>query len=363
MPYNLICEQLSLANIDYDIETLRKTDIVEYMVLEAAGCLPSLQGTKLKAIFRPGFTSHFRFDDDKPRIEIGLKNIQMDSMNQHESQQEFVSKVSVIKLVFKESVFDDDHQNNNYESTFYSVILLDESIEKAIRSSSLYKAAGDLTQFDFYDLLKLKDQIGLYKIDDPQISQMVDTLTDKITTVMQNDFKEEFNIELAFSAKKNTFNQLLTKLELKINALISKGNIENKKYDETYYEVAAAAHGLLYSLKEARDKFFYTRLSDDSILEFEQACKQAIELAKTEFPKFRGGMAFYYDAYPILKGISMVCRAIVGILAGVTVFPALATAYWAPQGYLGTFFYTESDSSHELNSFEAGLPKFLAISM
>ena len=155
--YQIIANQLNRSGFEYEEEQLRKLDIIEYMVLEFAGALHPLQGTPLKCVFRPGHTSNIMFPDGKKcsSLEFGFKDITFDLNvpSISEKEQNFFEIVSTIEDKFSESCFDNEHCYQNRFGTIYAVILPDEDIENAIKSSSLFLTAGDLSEFGLDSLL------------------------------------------------------------------------------------------------------------------------------------------------------------------------------------------------------------------
>ncbi|MBA2655905.1 MAG: hypothetical protein H0U70_02855 [Tatlockia sp.] len=355
--YELIKEKLNQADIHYDIGTLSQTAILEYVVFEAADCLASLQGKPLVCAHRA--FSEINSNDGISRTVIDLRLAGIDFKSPDPIIKNSLNEFSrIVSLVEKRLIGSSNERLSNSpkgSKYLYSVIIPDEIITQAINSSSLLIAAGDLGNYDFEALLKLREKLAFYINSDSNIEMITKLLTNKITTLLENKFPDEYKIESALEIKKNQFNLLLNSLQIKINELKTKGDIESLTFNENYAPVAAAAHGLAHSLKDARDEFFSARPTKNSLTKFKSSCTMAIQIADEEFVKFRGGIAKYFAIYPLLEGICRVCRAILGILAGVTLLPALVTSICAPQGYLSTFFYTKTNSKYNLDLFEQGL--------
>ncbi|WP_058523665.1 Dot/Icm T4SS effector AnkF/LegA14/Ceg31 [Legionella birminghamensis] len=104
---------------------------------------------------------------------------------------------------------------------------------------------------------------------------------------------------------------------------------------------------LVLELKTAKDEFL-NHINKASQAAFIGRCRLAMDGAKTELAKHRGWYAF-----------NAAMRKILGILAAITVVPALITHQRSEQGYYGTFFgkkdLIDTQSVKELNSLRAGL--------
>lgn len=91
------------------------------------------------------------------------------------------------------------------------------------------------------------------------------------------------------------------------------------------------------------------------ITDVEDSLNDAMSAARDEFSKFRGKNAWYNDLHPMLKGLISCCKALAGIIAAVTVIPAVLTSKYSHQGYIGTFFKTQTNSLYDLELFKEGL--------
>lgn len=380
--YEIIVSQLKNAGFDYEEKQLQTMDIIEYMVLESAGVLKPLEGKALKCVFRAGYTSNIWFQDEKARssLELGLKDIVWD-MNTMSTDIcfDFFQIVHVIEDKFPKSTFDNEHYYYNIFETFYAVIMLDQDFEHAIKTSSLYTAAGDLAQYDVQSLLLLEKKLNLYKIADENLSALTDNLLKRVNIHISNHFSSSqieealphadkaFNNMLAIAKEEKRFNQLLHKLRNTLNKLVTKGsefyeyNIPekyttlNKKFVSNYSNVAQIAKKLNSSLNSARIHFFNNPMSQKSFEQFKETCSEAIKSSKDEFAKFRGQAKWYSELHPILQSILTCIKVIGGILAGITVIPAVLTEIYTEQGYIGTFFNTKPNSLRKLEAFEQGL--------
>ncbi len=380
--YTLIANQLDQSGLHYEEQQLHQLDIIEYMVLESAGVLHPLQDTPLKCVFRSGHTSNILFQDNKKcsSLEFGLAvNLKKPSISEQE-QAQFIQIVSGIEHKFSESTFDSEHQYYNHFKTLYAVILPDENIEHAIKTSSLFVAAGNLSELNLESLLLLRKKLNLYKIANNKLSALVERLVDKVNAHLAEHFdptliqqtlpkvKRKFAAMLAIAKEEHKFNQLLEMLNYKLYELTDKGTktyetdlhneqytFNNSRFDPNYSSIAPIAQLLKTTLVEAGTNFFNNPMSQNSFKEFKTTCHDAIKSAKDEFGKFRGWAKWYNELNPILKSIIVCIKAIGGIVAGLTFVPGLLTEIYSEQGYVGTFFNTKTDSLRKLETFEENL--------
>ena len=193
--YKLISKQFSELNLEIDF---KNSDILEYMVLEGGGCLNALKGMPLKCIFFGGQTSNIIFKDKSSRskIELGFDREVNEVTKRH--------LIDTMRKFSNDYIEDYEHKRYNRDNTLYSFILLDKDIESAIKSSSLFIAAGNLSELELIDLLELKENISLYKVNDSTISNIVDRLTNKISQYIDSTFSKE-SIHMASLTGPNKF--------------------------------------------------------------------------------------------------------------------------------------------------------------
>lgn len=363
--YELINKQFSELNLEIDF---KKLDILEYMVLERGGCLNALKSMPLKCVFLSGHTSNVHFEDGYQRssIQLGFHS-KVDEVTERRLRE----TLRKIRPKFSEYTYDYEHQYYNHHNTRYAFILLDKDIECAIKSSSLFIAAGDLSKLDLTALLELKENISLYKINDSSISDIVDRLTNKISQHIESTFNNEsihiafLSVSNKFKAKQNIlnqeqkFNDLFFELNNHINYLKKKGTpkiqgnvwtagegvsyVPNPDFVPEYENIASAAGKLQTTLEKAREDFFNNPPSEKSLKQFQDTCYQAIEEAKTEFTKHPG---IWDQLHPILKGI-------LGVIAAITIIPAIIIQVKSPRGFIGTFFEApKANSLIKLELFE-----------
>lgn len=379
--YQLIANQLSQSGLDYEKQQLEQTDIIEYMVLESAGALHPLQGKPLKCFFRPGDKGTLHLEDDKKHssLEFGLvPSLQKPSISEKE-QTQFIQIVNAIEHKFPESSSYSKPLSYKHSGIRYGVILPDENIEQAIKSSSLFMAAGDLSALDLDSLLLLRKKLNLYKIADDNISELAERLVDKVNIHLSKHFdptliqqalpkaERKFVAMLAIAREEHKFNQLLQMLNYKLFELTHKGTkayesgasddlpVVNNDFDPNYSKVAPIAQLLRSSLVGAGADFFNNPMSQDSYKEFKSTCYKSIKGAKDEFGQFRGWAKWYNELNPILKSIIACVKALGGVIAGLTIVPGLLTEIYSEQGYVGTFFNTKTDSLRKLETFEKNL--------
>ena len=159
-----------------------------------------------------------------------------------------------------------------------------------------------------------------------------------------DDLKKD-KIEREMARFKDQFNDLLDTLKIKTDELEEKG-----KHFSRYKLVGEAAHALAATLQQANSDFFSGAmpLNKKIIDRFKEVCIVAITKAKNEFKNHRD---IWWQIHPILKSI-------MGVLAVLTVLPALIVATKSPYGYVKTFFSKcPTDSESKLTSFQNQLTK------
>lgn len=136
---------------------------------------------------------------------------------------------------------------------------------------------------------------------------------------------------------------LFKALKEKTDKLIRKGEKGNLRH-AAYQRVSQTALQLNNELTHAKKLFDNHEVTFDV---FKRTCEKAIKKASPEFKQHRS----WHSLNPIL-------RWILGILAALTIVPALTVAVAGNQGYLGTCFHTpKTDAAEKLASFAWGLEK------
>lgn len=157
----------------------------------------------------------------------------------------------------------------------------------------------------------------------------------------------------AFNSKKEKYRVLISELEQITKELIAKDDLTG--LNQSKYEKAKfAAENLILKLRTYGEDFFSQAINKESIDFFENACKIEIRAAELEFKKHEG---WWYNLNPILK-------AIIGILATITIIPALAVQCFTQNGYVETFFgKPKTEASEKINVFESHFDRFLVIEL
>ncbi|RAP37076.1 hypothetical protein B1207_06555 [Legionella quinlivanii] len=108
-------------------------------------------------------------------------------------------------------------------------------------------------------------------------------------------------------------------------------NMSNANKDINYSRCVLK---LVRDLRQAKDEFLYHRLgiSIDSFNIFETKCKEAFDNSKTLLAEHRGWHTY-----------SLFWRRITGVLAAISVIPALIVKAKSQNGYYGTFFASKED--------------------
>ncbi len=132
--------------------------------------------------------------------------------------------------------------------------------------------------------------------------------------------------------------RLLRALQEKTAELIQKGRSE-----KSYQDVKKKAEALMTSLQQAQRHF---QQEPHDLQQLRTDCHLAIHDARNEFSHHR---SVWGQLYPSLK-------IILGLLALVTVLPAICTVFGSKHGYVGTFFKNQPTNALEkLQDFETGL--------
>lgn len=131
-------------------------------------------------------------------------------------------------------------------------------------------------------------------------------------------------------------------LESQYERLLSKLDSESTLFKPRKEHVSQEMSYLYDQLKRAGDAFFTAPISPDSVKQFEQQCTAALNAAK---PVLSANEGWY--GYPLF------IRAILGILAALTVIPAIIVQATTYEGYIGTFF-----KHHENNPFHRFVSDF-----
>ncbi|MCW8409826.1 hypothetical protein OQJ13_12680 [Legionella sp. PATHC035] len=134
--YQLINRQLSQAGFHYEEEQLGQLDIIEYMLFELAGVLPSLQGKPLKCVFRPGHKGTIFFPVREKVSALEFSVTMNEASMSEEEQINFSLIANAIADKLPGSAVDEQHQLNHHCNTLRAVIIPDQQIENAIQSSS-----------------------------------------------------------------------------------------------------------------------------------------------------------------------------------------------------------------------------------
>ena len=85
-------------------------------------------------------------------------------------------------------------------------------------------------------------------------------------------------------------------------------------------------------------------MSQEKLNVFQKTCKTCIDKAQEEFKNHRG---FFH------KEFNQIIRGILGVIAALTIIPALIVAMKSKNGYTGTFFKQPTTNSYaELEKLE-----------
>lgn len=138
------------------------------------------------------------------------------------------------------------------------------------------------------------------------------------------------------------YDEILNQLKIKTDELTAKSKVKS------YIKVAHAAEKLVLTLEQEAKHLFSTLQmpTQEALILFQNNCQAAIQEAKTEFAQHR---QVWGQLNPIIKQL-------LGILALITIIPAVLVSTYAKHGFVGTFFAQKpTDSSVKLNNFEQNL--------
>lgn len=152
---------------------------------------------------------------------------------------------------------------------------------------------------------------------------------------------DQHNLRAQIIPYQEQFNELLEGLQTKLEELA----LRNEGH---YDEINHTINKLNVSLTKARNLFFNNEITPESFQKFNSKCKKALQNASPILAMHRGW-----------HNVPDFIRAVVGVLAGIAIIPALVIEYTAKNGYIGVFFdkkeNVETDSINKLNQFEEHL--------
>ena len=131
-------------------------------------------------------------------------------------------------------------------------------------------------------------------------------------------------------------------------------DLDLKRADNPKYEdVVTAANKLHDDLDIIGDAFFKNPTRQGYEL-FKSKCKDSINEAEVEFKQHRGA---WWDNSGFFGALLAITKAIIGIIAAISVIPGLTVHFGTKYGFAQTFFGTpeETNSSEELAKVKTGL--------
>lgn len=136
------------------------------------------------------------------------------------------------------------------------------------------------------------------------------------------------------------YHDAVEKLKIKTTQLV-----EEAKTNSSYVVVAGVTLNLIVKLESAPTIFKNPqRVTQEEMESFKNLCKGAISDVRGEFEHHRS----------LLEQLHPVLKAILGVLAAITIIPAIVVEATSKHGYIGTFFNQyPTDSIDELDAFEA----------
>ncbi len=163
-----------------------------------------------------------------------------------------------------------------------------------------------------------------------------------------DDFEQKQLIEELLNA------QPATSIDLRVQAAQYEGFLKEfekicnvlqvkESADPVYADVTDAAEDVYQILSDVGEDFF-TNPTPETFASFKAICKESMAAAAVEFKQHR-------DLWP---SIHPIFRGILGVIATLTVIPALVVAAASKQGYLGSFFSTpETESAKKLSRVQS----------
>lgn len=185
--------------------------------------------------------------------------------------------------------------------------------------------------------------IPVSKFNAGHIIDAIDARDLRLTTYLLNrkpDLRNELSeIDLQHVKQQQMQERLYSRYEQLIQELHEKR--DTFPYSNQKGSPYVALSTLSNELKVAGEKFFKTHASSDTVQQFDSACTEALNTADQVLSIHRG-----WHGFPLWM------RAIVGIIATVTLIPAITVHATTSKGYVGTFFKSyETDSVMRTKQF------------
>jgi ankyrin repeat protein len=149
-----------------------------------------------------------------------------------------------------------------------------------------------------------------------------------VKLLMQHQRAIEKQAELLIGQNKEVFWSLLKQLKNITDRLAQKSKTHPAQYEQVHKCVA-----LLYSNLEQKGTLFFNKPDQDSLKQLKAAC--GIEYTSKIVKKHRG---IWYQIHPII-------RAVLGVVAALTIIPSLMVSLFVKNGYGLTFFATPKTNS------------------
>jgi len=352
-----ISNQLAKNGIHFDPQAIASSDLLDFMLLEEAHCLDLLENEKLDCLYDPA-TKEGKFRLFLRHEETEWVEGSLFPKLKEPSKTKLAQANKLIYARFPASENSMDY-NANYTAAIYQIDIHHKNVKEAIKKSAIFVAAGDLSQLSTESLLmtqhKLKAYQGIKKLNSFAIvNNIVKRLDEKIYHEINSRKlnqltydKTEIRVKKQVTALQNIRNQELVFLDA-LSELEQQGNeliYEGKDYQNLWQVMKT----LKNELNQARQNFFNNNPSFKKAKALETLCTQTINQASLAFAPFQGTGSFYNDLHPVLQDILNCCKALVGILAAITIIPGLLVHKYSHQGFWNSFFKTQTNLSYELN--------------
>jgi len=368
--YSLIEKKFKFLNVG-DEEYFKSLDIVEYAVLEATGYLSYFKELPLKVYFLQNNTGNLLIKKPASMIQFGF-HLSVDDPKKSKLKK-LVNKVAKKAHITSYHSYNNAH---NKDGMRHNLIFHNDYITYALKQSSLFMAAEDLSRLDLEKLILLNEKLKNYYLYDLKLAQLTQVLEKRVSDFINKNYTDEQikqvkNLALAkvkwLSEIKKQFNLTLSELKKQCSALSTQTFIQERDYfsflnfaispriivghskapriNEKYFVVNSAYLRLKTTLIHSKRAFFESPSAKNFQI-FKKNCLVAIKEAKKQF-----------TAYPdVWCEIHPIIRKLLGVLAGITIIPAFVVHNQSKNGYFATFFgEPKSDLLHAVESFEQTL--------
>ncbi|MBA2657006.1 MAG: hypothetical protein H0U70_08495 [Tatlockia sp.] len=366
-----LTDTLRAANITTSLSPNEKSQLVNYMILERAKILPDMQNSDVRTDFLEleNDIKHSSFLDGLVRDKFVILFTNEKLAEDKYKRAKYKELASSIKNSFNGVKEPDELANYLYISlSNIPQIHLQNELEK----SSLFRAAGDLSNYTPQQLFLLKKTLSFYPENISVIAQLQERVNQAInysltssslyastsSEQVQYEVNKLYELHQHLYEKERKFNREFAKFDKKLSELESRSSPDN-----AYKKVAQTARNLSENLKAYRDEFFNSFKNaapaaelKEKLKDFRKKCLADIKESEAEFAKFRQNTEFY-EALPLaarefIDFVLPILKALAGVIAFITIAPAVYAALYAEKGFIGTFFDNQTHSKFALDNYK-----------